>query len=68
MRHIRVLRDFGGKETNEQRILPGDYAFDDEAILGLGDFLLSEGIAVELKSTEDEPAKSKGGRPRKDGF
>lgn len=46
--HIRVLRDFGGRLTNEQRILPGDYALDDPALLGVGQYLLDNGFAAAL--------------------
>jgi hypothetical protein len=80
MRRIRVLNNFGGKVTNERRILPGDYDADDEAIMGLADYLVSEGVAIEIAGIAHvnapvvvpdnegavEPLKSKGGRPRKD--
>lgn len=42
---IQVLVNFGGAETGEIRILPGEYAIDDERLLGLGNVLLERGQA-----------------------
>ena len=45
---IHVFRDFAGKLTGERRIYPGDYALDDAALFGVGQYLLDNGFAVSL--------------------
>lgn len=55
---IEVLYDFGGKETREQRIFPGVYAADDPRLLGLADYLVKAGHAVEIKLDGDETGLS----------
>ncbi|MFN8452024.1 MAG: hypothetical protein U0521_26380 [Anaerolineae bacterium] len=42
---IRVNRDFGGRITDERRIPPGEYALDDPALFGVGQYLLDNGFA-----------------------
>jgi e3 binding domain. len=46
---IQVLRDFAGKLTNERRIYPGVYFLDDEALYGVGQYLIDNGFALELE-------------------
>ena len=48
---IQVLENFGGKLTNEQRILPGVYADDDPRLFGCVEYLLEHHKALRL----DEP-------------
>lgn len=51
---IQVLRDYGGRRTNDQRILPGVYDVGDECLFGLEDYLVNDqGVAVFL----DPPAE-----------
>lgn len=42
---IQVLVNFGGVETNGLRILPGEYAIDDDRLLGCGQLLVDRGQA-----------------------
>lgn len=46
---IRVNRDFGGRITDERRIPPGEYALDDPALFGVGQYLLDNGFAEMLE-------------------
>lgn len=45
---IRVLNNYGGRNTKEQRILPGDYSEDDPRLFGLADYLIENGHAVQV--------------------
>lgn len=45
---IRVLINYGGSNTNERRIEPGDYAEDDPRLFGIADYLKQNGHAVEI--------------------
>jgi hypothetical protein len=49
---IRLKEIYQGKLTNEQPILPGNYADDDEGLFGLADYLVANGHAVHI--SEDE--------------
>lgn len=42
---IRVLINYGGVNTNERRIAPGEYDTDDPALFGIADYLLKHGHA-----------------------
>lgn len=55
MSNIRLLRDYAGRRTNEQRILPGVYAADDPALFGQAEYLVENGHAV---FTDEPPVKS----------
>lgn len=65
---IQVLFNYGGKPTQEKRIPAGVYEEDDEALLGLADYLVEMGIAIRLgggnrpgrKSTRLAPSGEKG--------
>lgn len=46
--HVRLLIYYRGRLTNEAVIPPGDYAIDDPALLGLGRYLISIGVAEEV--------------------
>lgn len=50
MKQITVLKNFGGKETQERRILPGVYDVNAPELFGLADYLIENGHAVEVKS------------------
>ena len=54
---IHVLHDWGGVPSNFQRIAPGEYSFGDPALLGLEDYLITNGHAVRIGVLvqEDEP-------------
>lgn len=56
MKQITVLKNFGGKETNERRILPGVYDVNAPELFGLADYLVENGHAVAVK-TEAVPVK-----------
>lgn len=43
---IRVLHDYGGANTRERRIEPGDYASDDPALFGLAEYLVENNHAI----------------------
>jgi hypothetical protein len=43
---IRVLHNYGGANTRERRIEPGDYAEDDPRLFGLADYLLQNDHAI----------------------
>lgn len=58
---IRVLHNYGGRNTKEQRILPGEYAIDDPALFGVADYLVENGHAVAVQSVKPET-----GTPEKD--
>lgn len=45
---IRVLYHYRGRLSNEQVIPPGDYDLLDEALLGLGSYLVSIGAAEQI--------------------
>lgn len=45
---IQVTREFAGRLTNEQRIYPGVYELNDEALFGVGQYLLDNGFARSL--------------------
>lgn len=49
MKQITVLKNFGGKETQERRIQPGVYDVDSPALFGLAQYLVDNGHAVEVK-------------------
>jgi hypothetical protein len=42
MQQIQILENYGGKRTNNQRILPGVYDVGDPALFGLEDYLVHE--------------------------
>ena len=46
MTHILVKSNYGGRITDERRILPGLYALDDERLFGAGQYLVENGHAV----------------------
>jgi len=46
MTHIHVTKNYGGRITDERRILPGLYALDDERLFGAGQYLVENGHAV----------------------
>lgn len=52
---IQVLVNFGGVETNGLRIPPGEYAIDDDRLLGRGQMLVDRGQA---RIVGDEPEQS----------
>ncbi len=54
---IKVLINFGGKLTNERRILPGEYTDDDPALFGIAAYLLEHGFAVRLNEPAIEEVK-----------
>jgi hypothetical protein len=65
---IRVLHNYGGDNTRERRIEPGEYAADDPRLFGLADYLLANGHAVSItpvmaistdgdRDTEDAPTE-----------
>lgn len=56
MRIIRVLINFGGRITREQRIPPGEYVENDPRLLGVADYLLANGHAI-VVGRVDEPPK-----------
>lgn len=56
MAKIRVLRNYGGRLTNEARILPGVYNSDDERLFGLAEYLVAEGYAVSVPAPKPEEA------------
>jgi hypothetical protein len=43
---IQLLHNYGGKLTNEQRILPAIYDGDDPALFGLAHYLVETGHAI----------------------
>lgn len=45
---IQVLFNYGGRPTEEKRIPAGLYERGDEALMGLEDYLLDQGIAQEI--------------------
>lgn len=52
---IQVIRDFAGRLTGERRIFPGEYALEDPALFGAGQYLLDNGFAVVIGAPEPEP-------------
>jgi hypothetical protein len=50
---IKVLINFGGKITNERRILPGVYEDNDPALFGLGEYLIANKQAVWVDAAPD---------------
>lgn len=46
MSHIHVKVNYGGRITQERRILPGVYVLDDPRLFGVGQYLLDNGHAV----------------------
>jgi hypothetical protein len=54
MARIRVLHNYGGKLTHEQRIEPNDYDADDPRIFGLAKYLVDNGHAKLVSGTLDE--------------
>lgn len=48
---IRVLQNYGGYNTNERRILPGEYDDNDPRLFGIGDYLVQHGHAVRVSLT-----------------
>lgn len=62
-RTLRVLTNYGGKPTNEQRILPGDYPVEDPRLFGLSDYLVDVVQCAEWLTgiqyfRQDEPDES----------
>lgn len=55
MKRIRVLINYGGKDTNERRIEPGEYDLNDERLFGVGERLLANGQAVDITPAAEEP-------------
>lgn len=57
MRQIQVLENYGGRATNEQRVLPGMYAEDDERLFGAVEAMLEVEVARVVGFTQepDEP-------------
>jgi len=53
MKHIYVKQNYGGRLTNEQRILPGEYDITDERLFGAGEYLIANGYAVVTSETVD---------------
>jgi hypothetical protein len=45
---IRVLHIYQGRRTNEQKIMPGVYEWDDARLYGLSQYLLDNKHAVEV--------------------
>ena len=69
--HIQVLHNYGGRLTQERRILPGVYEENDPRIFGLAHYLVQNGHAIAISAplmpapvpaktanseTSDEPA------------
>lgn len=65
IRAVRVLENYGGALTSEQRILPGVYAEDDPALFGLAEYLVDnrfaewsdEVVAQAVEPIEAEPVE-----------
>lgn len=53
---IRLKEIYQGTLTNEQPVLPGDYADNDERLFGLADYLVANGHAIVI--SDDEGAVS----------
>ncbi len=53
MKRIRVLVNYGGFNTQERRILPGEYEVNDPALFGAADYLIQNGQAVVLDDAPD---------------
>lgn len=49
---IRLNNVYQGKLTNEQPILPGNYAENDTCLFGLADYLLQNGHAAIISENE----------------
>jgi hypothetical protein len=68
---IKVYHNYGGWATNDRRIFPGIYDIDDDALFGVGEYLVTNGHAEVVEEPEPElpaptpPLKRKRGRPRK---
>lgn len=54
---IRVLHDWGGVPSNFNRVAPGDYDIDDDALYGCGQYLLDNGHAIKIGPWADEEAE-----------
>lgn len=52
---IKVLREFSGRITREQRIYPGEYTLDDPALFGAGQYLLDNDFAEQIPLTREDP-------------
>ena len=69
MRLIRVLRNYGGHATNDQRIEPGVYSEDDPKVFGAGDYLIQNGhaelagVAADPQPIEPPPAEEEAQLP-----
>lgn len=50
---IRVLMNYGGFNTQERRIVPGEYDVNDPALFGAADYLVQHGHAVPVESQPD---------------
>lgn len=56
---IQVLFNYGGRPTEEKRIPEGFYERGDETLMGLEDYLIENGIAVEIGAFgRPRPSKS----------
>jgi hypothetical protein len=58
---IQVLINYGGRNTGEQRIKPGEYDADDPRVYGIADYLVANGharvIAVDPPPVADVEAE-----------
>lgn len=54
---IKVLINYGGFNTNEKRILPGEYDADDPCVFGIADYLVENGHAVVTQADPPKPAR-----------
>lgn len=55
MANIQLLRNYGGRRTNEARIPPGVYYENDPLLCGLADYLVENGHAVFTNEPLPEP-------------
>lgn len=62
--HIQVLHNYGGRLTQERRILPGVYEENDPRIFGLAHHLVQNGHAIAI-SAPLMPAVQPEGSPQK---
>lgn len=53
MRTIEVKENYGGRATNELRVLPGIYTEDDERLFGAVEAMLEVGVAKVVGLAED---------------
>lgn len=57
IKRIRVLKNWGGKPTNERRVLPGEYDIDDPRLFGAGLIIVNEGAAIATVVVDEAPDK-----------